>query len=604
LRRRNPFPFWGTVARITCAVLTQCVSCAKVAVPFWDCCVTGRPGGYPWRRQSTMIGSLHNVAFGLGSPSSYQQATRRVSITAPGETKENTKTIHQMSRAHPMLLKVPQLVKAEGGSFISALESASVQSDRVLDSVVALAPQEEICAGQEQIHATSRKPSNMMLELASSNIINDSGVEVSPPGVSRELWTTTTTSNHSHSPSDDGSSCHDDEQPDDDGSGDEDEHDEFDGESSNPTLQRDGEVFSWGSSQHPGACIPCAFYCFKRRGCEKDKDCQFCHMAHFSKQRLRRDEWKRRQHEKRRRSRALAKTFTRPSTQPFGSGGTISKAAESGAVVSAPLVSDLPLRSLPAAESSEACFVRYPHLRGVPSASLSRDRPLPRGRCVATITQTWSDRPPVSNGGSVVDSRAGSTAGGGNKSVAGRLGFLAPALSAPCAVLNGHRSRRPAGSNSIGSLASGSVTQSLCSFAPPSAESSVCADSNATDGGCGASSTQVCESTFRLPCPSTGSAGGASFCGSPNGFLVEVMNVRPDEPCFLSIAGPDVPQPAAPLVAGASGAPTGSHLTELRQFWPQCLEQLHERVALPGQPLRRSDLFRDGAELQSILWRI
>jgi len=415
---------------------------------------------------------------------------------------------------------------------------------------------------------------------------------------------TTTTSNHSRSPSEDGSSCHD-EEPDDNGSVDEDEHDEFDGESSNPTLQRDGEVFSLGSSQHPGSCIPCAFYCFKRRGCDKDKDCQFCHMAHYSRQRLRRDEWKRRQHEKRRRSRALANTYTRPATQLFGSGGTIARAAESAAVVSSLLAADLPLRSPLAAESLEACSVSYPPpLRAVPSTSLWRDRRDPSDRCVATITQARSDLPPLSNGGSVVDRHAGSVAGGGNRGVAGGLGFLPPTLSAPCAVLDGNRSRRPAGSNSIGSLASGSATRNLRCLAPSPTEGIVGAAGNAAYNNGGASSTQVCEPTFRPPCLSTGSAGGAIFCGSPPGFLVEVMNARSDEPCFLSVAGPDVPQATAPSVAAASSAETHPHLTESNQIVPQCLEQLQDRLAPPGQPLRQSDLLREDAELQSMLWRI
>jgi len=67
-----------------------------------------------------------------------------------------------------------------------------------------------------------------------------------------------------------------------------------------PTLRSNGEVWSEGSAQHPDNCTPCAFYCFKRWGCSKDKDCNFCHMNHVSKQRQRREEWKLRQREKRR----------------------------------------------------------------------------------------------------------------------------------------------------------------------------------------------------------------------------------------------------------------------------------------------------------------
>jgi len=67
-----------------------------------------------------------------------------------------------------------------------------------------------------------------------------------------------------------------------------------------PTLRCNGEVWSEGSVQHPDKCTPCAFYCFKRWGCSKDKDCNFCHMNHVSKQRQRREEWKLCQREKRR----------------------------------------------------------------------------------------------------------------------------------------------------------------------------------------------------------------------------------------------------------------------------------------------------------------
>jgi len=69
---------------------------------------------------------------------------------------------------------------------------------------------------------------------------------------------------------------------------------------SSPTLRSNGEMWSQGSAQHPDNCTPCAFYCFKRFGCSKDKDCIFCHMNHVSKTRQRRGQWKLRQREKRR----------------------------------------------------------------------------------------------------------------------------------------------------------------------------------------------------------------------------------------------------------------------------------------------------------------
>mmetsp|Transcript_147116 Transcript_147116/g.409846 ORF Transcript_147116/g.409846 Transcript_147116/m.409846 type:complete len:271 (+) Transcript_147116:70-882(+) len=62
-----------------------------------------------------------------------------------------------------------------------------------------------------------------------------------------------------------------------------------------PTFQSHGPAQSRGAALHPIDCTPCAFYCFKRRGCAKGEDCAYCHMAHTSRQRQRRDEWKRQQ---------------------------------------------------------------------------------------------------------------------------------------------------------------------------------------------------------------------------------------------------------------------------------------------------------------------
>lgn len=46
------------------------------------------------------------------------------------------------------------------------------------------------------------------------------------------------------------------------------------------TLERDGPIESQGSGGHPSKCVPCAFYCYSLRGCNKGDQCSFCHMTH------------------------------------------------------------------------------------------------------------------------------------------------------------------------------------------------------------------------------------------------------------------------------------------------------------------------------------
>lgn len=65
------------------------------------------------------------------------------------------------------------------------------------------------------------------------------------------------------------------------------------------TLQNDGPQVSAGSVGHPDTCMPCTFYCFTRRGCNRGMDCKFCHSAHQSKLQQRRESWKKQQREKR-----------------------------------------------------------------------------------------------------------------------------------------------------------------------------------------------------------------------------------------------------------------------------------------------------------------
>lgn len=66
------------------------------------------------------------------------------------------------------------------------------------------------------------------------------------------------------------------------------------------TLAVQGPRNSEGSLGHATEeCLPCTFYCFTRRGCNRGEDCRFCHLVHQSKLQLRRESWKKQQREKR-----------------------------------------------------------------------------------------------------------------------------------------------------------------------------------------------------------------------------------------------------------------------------------------------------------------
>jgi hypothetical protein len=79
------------------------------------------------------------------------------------------------------------------------------------------------------------------------------------------------------------------------------------------TLALQGPRNSEGSSGHPEECLPCTFYCFTRRGCNRGTDCRFCHLVHQSKLQLRRESWKKQQREKRKaiRERMATESVTR-----------------------------------------------------------------------------------------------------------------------------------------------------------------------------------------------------------------------------------------------------------------------------------------------------
>jgi len=65
------------------------------------------------------------------------------------------------------------------------------------------------------------------------------------------------------------------------------------------TLLLQGPQTSSGSTDHPDNCMPCTFYCFTRRGCNRGLECRFCHLTHQSKLQQRREAWKKQQREKR-----------------------------------------------------------------------------------------------------------------------------------------------------------------------------------------------------------------------------------------------------------------------------------------------------------------
>mmetsp|Transcript_88366 Transcript_88366/g.255001 ORF Transcript_88366/g.255001 Transcript_88366/m.255001 type:complete len:355 (+) Transcript_88366:162-1226(+) len=85
------------------------------------------------------------------------------------------------------------------------------------------------------------------------------------------------------------------------------------------TLHTEGPQVSAGSSDHPDNCMPCTFYCFTRRGCNRGSECRFCHMTHQSKLQQRREAWKKQQREKRKTIRervAQEAQSRRPVTSP------------------------------------------------------------------------------------------------------------------------------------------------------------------------------------------------------------------------------------------------------------------------------------------------
>jgi len=95
------------------------------------------------------------------------------------------------------------------------------------------------------------------------------------------------------------------------------------------TLLMQGPQTSSGSTDHPDGCMPCTFYCFTRRGCNRGLDCRFCHLTHQSKLQQRREAWKKQQREKRKMIRE--RVAVEASAQRTVTGG-VAKAAQHNAV--------------------------------------------------------------------------------------------------------------------------------------------------------------------------------------------------------------------------------------------------------------------------------
>jgi len=102
---------------------------------------------------------------------------------------------------------------------------------------------------------------------------------------------------------------------------DDDQDDQPPGNGPYQTLHTDGPEVSAGSTGHPESCLPCTFYCFTRRGCNRGADCRFCHLLHQSKLQQRREAWKKQQREKRRSIRERVASETHSRRPERGGGG-------------------------------------------------------------------------------------------------------------------------------------------------------------------------------------------------------------------------------------------------------------------------------------------
>lgn len=102
-----------------------------------------------------------------------------------------------------------------------------------------------------------------------------------------------------------------------------------------PRLETHGPMVAQGNALHPDRCTPCAFFCFKSRGCAKGADCQFCHGYHSSKQAIRKLAWKEAQREKRLAVREKKDADFESSSSTFSRQTTLDSRAPTGTSIEA-----------------------------------------------------------------------------------------------------------------------------------------------------------------------------------------------------------------------------------------------------------------------------
>jgi len=225
------------------------------------------------------------------------------------------------------------------------------------------------------------------------------------------------------------------------------------GDGAYATLHTAGPQTTPGSDGHPEECMPCTFYCFTRRGCNRGGECRFCHLAHQSKLQQRREAWKKQQREKRKsiRERMASETVTRrqdgdvkkPLPAPSGGFGSpmmhamqspqagynrmleedmqMSSGASGGKYVPPSMRKQTQANALFSYQPSESIFtvgqmVQVIPQLAIPAASFRLSAPLPSGlyldQATGTITgtpQTCFERAAVSVEATLPDGRCFTT---------------------------------------------------------------------------------------------------------------------------------------------------------------------------------------------------
>lgn len=162
------------------------------------------------------------------------------------------------------------------------------------------------------------------------------------------------------------------------------------------TLHSDGPKCSGGSDGHPDACMPCTFYCFTRRGCNRGLECRFCHLAHQSKLQQRREAWKKQQREKRKAIRErMATEVAPPRKHPPGSRLGLAAGMDNGSSQAMP--GDAAVGGQPCASEqlSEAMAYRAAMPESLLAASVFAYNP---SQAVLTIGQDAEFRPHLAGG--------------------------------------------------------------------------------------------------------------------------------------------------------------------------------------------------------------